>query len=218
MESVITLRSETRPPNRPNAAGDEISYPEELVELFLDEYTRRGDLVFDPFAGFGTTLVVAERMGRRALGVELLPERVEYTRSRLRDPNAIIEGDALRIEELALPAIDFSMTSPPYMNSVDNPQNPLTGDKTLDGDYHRYLGELGSIYRVIAERLRPGGRAVINAADIITGDVTTELARDLTRELSRVLDFEESVIVESASPPPWMAADYCLIFRKPRPG
>ena len=31
-----------------------------LVEAFLAEYTRPGDLVFDPFAGFGTTLLVAE--------------------------------------------------------------------------------------------------------------------------------------------------------------
>ncbi|MBA3294750.1 MAG: hypothetical protein H0T40_13715 [Geodermatophilaceae bacterium] len=45
--------------------------------------TTVGDAVLDPSAGYGTTLVVAERMGRRAVGIELWKERLDVVRRRL---------------------------------------------------------------------------------------------------------------------------------------
>ena len=39
---------------------DDVRYAGELVRYFLDLYTQPGDIVFDPFAGFGTTLYTAE--------------------------------------------------------------------------------------------------------------------------------------------------------------
>src|SRR5688572_3790404 len=133
-------------PHRPPEFEDDVSYPESLVGMFLAEYTRVGDVVLDPFAGFGTTLVVAERMARRPIGVEILPDRVEFIRGLLADPAGIVMGDARRLRGLGLPDIDFCMTSPPYMNKVDHPQNPLTGYQTLDGNYERYIDELVGVF------------------------------------------------------------------------
>lgn len=42
-----------------------------------------GDLVFDPFAGTGTTLVVAKQLNRRGLGVEIDPNNAACIRERL---------------------------------------------------------------------------------------------------------------------------------------
>ena len=39
---------------------EDVRYSENRVEYFLREYTQEKDIVFDPFAGFGTTLMVAE--------------------------------------------------------------------------------------------------------------------------------------------------------------
>ena len=44
-----------------------------------------GDLVFDPFAGTGTTLVVAQQLNRRGLGVEIDPDNAACIRERLRE-------------------------------------------------------------------------------------------------------------------------------------
>ena len=44
-----------------------------------------GDTVFDPFAGTGTTLVVAQQLGRRLLGVEIDPDNAGCIRERLRE-------------------------------------------------------------------------------------------------------------------------------------
>lgn len=59
------------------------SKPLWLMEQILEDYTAPGDLILDPFAGAGTTLLAAARKGRRALGFELNPTHYEIARRRL---------------------------------------------------------------------------------------------------------------------------------------
>ena len=54
----------------PPFEGNDIKYPEALVRLFLKKLTKPGNRVFDPFAGLGTTLFVAEEMRRIPFGIE----------------------------------------------------------------------------------------------------------------------------------------------------
>ncbi|MGH6711223.1 MAG: site-specific DNA-methyltransferase [Bradyrhizobium sp.] len=48
-----------------------------MVSDAIQDSTNRGDIVFDPFLGSGTTLLAAERVGRRCFGVELDPLYVD---------------------------------------------------------------------------------------------------------------------------------------------
>jgi DNA modification methylase len=57
--------------------------PEALVAWFLRTYTHPGDLVLDPTAGSGTTLVAAKRLGRRFVGFEMDGGMVARARTRL---------------------------------------------------------------------------------------------------------------------------------------
>ncbi len=59
---------------RPRASGEHPTMkPPELIERCLSNSTRRRDLVLDPFAGSGSTLVACERSGRAARLIELDP-------------------------------------------------------------------------------------------------------------------------------------------------
>lgn len=56
---------------------DDVRYSDSIVEYFLCESTQEKDIVFDTFAGFGTTILVAEVMGRKPLSLEFDEERSE---------------------------------------------------------------------------------------------------------------------------------------------
>ena len=59
------------------------AYPDDLPEWFIKLFTKEGDTVLDPFAGSGTTLVVAEKLGRNSVGIEALPEYFAQTAKNL---------------------------------------------------------------------------------------------------------------------------------------
>lgn len=59
------------------------AFPEELPEWFIKLFTKEGDTILDPFAGSGTTLLVANRMKRHSIGIELVPEYVDLIKDQI---------------------------------------------------------------------------------------------------------------------------------------
>jgi len=50
------------------------AFPEDLPEWFIKLFTKEGDTVLDPFMGSGTTNLVAQRMKRHSIGIEIMEE------------------------------------------------------------------------------------------------------------------------------------------------
>ncbi|MFQ5964785.1 MAG: site-specific DNA-methyltransferase [Candidatus Scalinduaceae bacterium] len=63
--------------------GYDTEKKEELLELIIEASSNKGDFVIDIFSGSGTTLAVAERLGRRWIGYELGKVGIQVTRARL---------------------------------------------------------------------------------------------------------------------------------------
>ena len=215
MRTVITLRSEEERPLPAEWVGDDVRYPPALVRLFLEEHTRPGDVVFDPFAGFATTLAVAEEMGRRAIGIERDERRWAYARTLLRDPDALKHGDARRLGELGLPPIDFCMTSPPYMSRWEHPEDPLAAYAAPSRGYETYLAEVREVYRQIGALMTERAVAVVEVANVKKAHGVTTLAWDLAGAIGEVLRFDGEVVV-SWEPTYGYGYDhsYCLLFRR----
>lgn len=212
MKPYLLLRAAELRAERPPGCTDDVHFTEALAESVIEDATAPGDVVLDPFAGYGTTLAVAERMGRKAVGVELLAEHVELVRART--SALVVQGDARRLTDLVSGPVDLVLTSPPYMTAVHHPENPLTAYTTDDGHYATYLREIGEVFAQVAGLLRVGGHAVVNVANLATGDVVTPLAWDIGRALSEHLTFAGETFLCWDEHPPGHAGDYLLWFRR----
>jgi DNA modification methylase len=68
---------------QPEIVGFETQKPEALLERIIKASSNEGDLVADFFCGSGTTLAVAEKLGRRWIGCDLSKWAIQVTRKRL---------------------------------------------------------------------------------------------------------------------------------------
>jgi DNA modification methylase len=70
-----------------NMARERTGYPTQkplvLLQRLVAAHSRAHDLVLDPYCGSGTTLVAAQALGRRALGIDASAEAVRVARTRL---------------------------------------------------------------------------------------------------------------------------------------
>ncbi|MCL2728182.1 MAG: site-specific DNA-methyltransferase [Bacteroidales bacterium] len=65
-----------------NNKNHSAAFPDELPEWFINLFTKENDTVLDPFLGSGTTVFVAQRMKRNAIGIEIVPKYFEMVEKR----------------------------------------------------------------------------------------------------------------------------------------
>lgn len=214
MRTFLRLKNQQHRKLPPEFQHEDLRYPEELVATFLRQYTQPGDTVLDPFAGYGTTLIVAEAMGRVPYGIELDARRARYIRSFLQSPANLIHGDTRKLLSYQLPPIDFSITSPPYMAAHDA-EDPLTNYTQAGAGYAAYLRQIEEIYASIRQLLAPGAHVILEVANLKDESDITTLAWDVARAVSNVLHFEGEVVVGWDRAAYGYDHSYCLVFRAP---
>lgn len=72
-------------PTKPYPEAHFATFPPALIEPCILAGSAIGNTVLDPFAGAGTTGLVASRLNRNFVGIELNPEYAEMARKRIRD-------------------------------------------------------------------------------------------------------------------------------------
>jgi len=70
-------------PSAKERMGYPTQKPEALLERVIKASSREGDVILDPFCGCGTTLVVASKLKRRWIGIEIDPTYCEIARKRI---------------------------------------------------------------------------------------------------------------------------------------
>jgi DNA modification methylase len=158
--------------HRPEPRGDRkirhpASFPESLVKEFISFFTKRGELVVDPFLGTGSTLVAALETGRSGVGFEIVKKYAEIARDRVEDAVArngvhnatesgssftrIVTADSSKLSktwrEKGFPMADYCITSPPYWNQLRKSHMRQKGraEKGLDTTYSDNPREIGNI-------------------------------------------------------------------------
>lgn len=67
-----------------NNKNHSAAFPEALPEWFIKLFTKKGDVVLDPFMGSGTTNFVANRMQRHSIGIEIKKEYFDMVNSKIK--------------------------------------------------------------------------------------------------------------------------------------
>lgn len=202
--------------NAPRGVDNCDQYPQSLVRYILKRYTKKGETVFDPFLGFGTTAFVAEEMERVPYGIEADGERFEWAAGQIAHWQNIAHDDAANINQYDMPSMDFCITSPPYMPREDD-WNPLySGDPAYNG-YDAYLERMEYIFAQVANVMKRGAHVIVHA-DNIHGAVYTPLVHDLHGVISKSLEPQAEIIVRWVGEMPQQHKDYththCLVFKK----
>jgi DNA modification methylase len=157
-----------------------------LISLF----TKKGMTVLDPFVGSGTTIIAANKLDRKCIGIDInesYKKLGDFRASKYGFTNySYIVGDALS-EVDNLEAVDYIVTSPPYCNILKNPSKGLrnyNGKKFRMGaregvqfysdhindlgninEFERYLAALGEIMRKCFSKLRNGKYCTLILSD-----------------------------------------------------
>ena len=185
---------------RERALGHPALFPVKLAERIIRVFSRVGELVIDPFMGSGSTLIGAERLGRRATGLEISEKYVELFRKRLREENIssphikVFQGDARQLKKFVSPeSVDLCLTSLPYWNilkerrTADYKPARHYGDSSSDlgniAEYPLFLEAIGEIFLQVFDSLREGGYCIVILMDVRKKDKFYPLHMDLSTKL-----------------------------------
>lgn len=82
--SVYVMPWASRRPDEPRLHPTQ--KPVSLMRWILEKWTRPGDLILDPYMGSGPVAAAAYQLGRRYIGIEIVPEYCEIAINRLAQP------------------------------------------------------------------------------------------------------------------------------------
>jgi DNA modification methylase len=79
------------------------AYPIEFAAKMVEDFSLKGDLIYEPFTGSGTTMVVAEQLKRKCYGMELDPKYCQMIIDRMRklDPTLVIKRNGHPYESIS---------------------------------------------------------------------------------------------------------------------
>jgi len=210
-----------------------------MISEFIRFFTKEGQVVLDPFAGIGSTLVACDRTGRKGIGIELSKKYAKI--AKMRTKQEVIVGDARDISKMKLPAIDYSITSPPYWNILhrstgnfkerrekNNYDTKYSEEQTDLGNidnYDTFIEEIFNIYKQIYAILKNKGYITVIIKNVKKQGKLYPLAWDLAKKLGElyVLKDEKIWIQDKVRLAPygypygWVSNiihHYCLVLQK----
>ncbi|HEX9708400.1 MAG TPA: class I SAM-dependent methyltransferase [Candidatus Thermoplasmatota archaeon] len=152
----------------------------QIPNQVIRRFSKPGELVLDLFAGLGTTLIEARRLGRPCIGVELDPAVAEAAREALdREGGQGGPASVLLVGDSSLPATlkairrqmrglgragaQLILLHPPYHDIV--PFSGLPGDLSAAASVEEFLRRMEAVLRMAWELLDPGRFLVVVIGD-----------------------------------------------------
>lgn len=215
--------SHNPPPRRKDVLRHPAKFPETLAQEFIEFFSKRGQMIFDPMVGTGSTLLACLRSGRSGIGLELNPAYAEIARELIAEERErlgpivsdlrieVITGDAADLQSLNLPQIDYVLTSPPYWDMLhargaetqrrrrDSSELDVTySDDPADlgniTDYDEFLDRLVLIYASLKSYLLPRSYLTVILKNVKKKGTIYPLAWDVARNLADIYTLKDERI------------------------
>ena len=172
--------------NSPERLGYPTQKPEALLERIIEASSNPGDVVLDPFCGCGTAIAVAERLGRRWIGIDITHLAVSLMKSRLHDtfPTSLSEYDVIGVPQDFASAkalanesehdgrYQFQYWALGLVNARPARGGRRGADGGVDGYIHFFDDNSGKAKRIVVQ---------VKSGNVGRGDIAT-LKGDMDRE------------------------------------
>ncbi len=145
--------------------GHPAPFPVELPRRLIELYTYEGDLVVDPFAGSGSTVVAAARTGRIGVGFDTEPEYVELAETRLATELTRLDALGHGLDGSSPLSVESDGLDPDQRQEVFHRRSVAEGRK-LDDIVERVVTEAGFVEVQAGPRPIAG---VVDASFRVTG-------------------------------------------------
>ena len=193
--------------------GNDIKSPESLFRYIYKKYTKAGDKIFDPFVGLGTSMFIAEEMGRTPFGIEAETQKFEWVAGQLENWTHMIHDDAFNIPKYDLPKMDLIMTCPPFMEARTK-WNPLYGGNPKHAGYNKYLKRMGAIFKKTIPLIKRNTPLIIQLDNIHGKKHFTPIIHDIAHTISKDFKQVDETVVKWDNPKPNYPFTTLLIFKK----
>jgi len=139
----------------------------QIPNQMINRYTKKGEWVLDTFAGCGTTLIEAQRLGRNSIGIELQEDVVETANNLIKcEPNKfntiseVMVGDSTEIdyatvlERYGHKSVQLLIMHPPYFDIIKFSKDPRDLCNALS--VNDFLGKMSRVVELAGEVLDNG--------------------------------------------------------------
>jgi len=183
------------------------------VGRLIRYFTKKNQIVLDPFVGIGSTLKACAVDGRKGIGIELNTEFANLTQERLNtevkelftnvEDQKVLVGDArVRLTELKSESVDFVVTSPPYWAILKKTDHKVRQERIAQGlstnygedpndlanigCYEDFLQELTKVFIECNRILRPEKYMAIIVSDFREKSKYVMFHADLAKALEGI--------------------------------
>ncbi len=136
-------------------------FPADLPFRLITLFSKKGDIILDPFCGSGSTNLAALSLYRKTVGYDLESKYIELAKERCGDNAIFYNKSCEEMNDVISSSIALCITSPPYLHLRKYSENDMN-----IGNMQNPYPSLTKVFQEVYRVLKPNGYFCLNVADV----------------------------------------------------